>query len=134
MAETRDVFIVCNNVEELGGLQRWAHDIGRMFAARGHRVHLVGITHAEHPHDYGRDLPYTVTVLHERALPPARGPVGARLRRVRHQLRVRRRRRTPQRAVPHREPGRRRHRGAGLGHGVGGARRHRGHAGDRHEP
>ncbi|MCO5969905.1 glycosyltransferase family 2 protein [Actinoallomurus soli] len=38
VAETRDVFIVCNNVEELGGLQRWAHDIGRMFATRGHRV------------------------------------------------------------------------------------------------
>ncbi|GAA4617291.1 hypothetical protein GCM10023195_77130 [Actinoallomurus liliacearum] len=90
MAEARDVFIVCNNVEELGGLQRWAHDIGRMLADRGHRVHLVGITHADRPHDYGRDLPYTVTVLHDRDLPPADGPVGTLLRELRHRLRVRR--------------------------------------------
>ncbi|WP_433187178.1 glycosyltransferase [Actinoallomurus sp. CA-150999] len=90
MAEARDVFIVCNNVEELGGLQRWAHDIGRMFADRGHRVHLVGITHADRPHDYGHDLPYTVTVLHDRDLPPASGPVGTLRRELRHRLMVRR--------------------------------------------
>ncbi|MEV5752214.1 glycosyltransferase [Actinoallomurus sp. NPDC052308] len=90
MAETRDIFLVCNNVEELGGLQRWAHDIGRLFAARGHRVHLVGITHADRPHDYGRDLPYTVTVLHERQPAPARGPLGDRLRTLRHRRMVRR--------------------------------------------
>ncbi|GAA4629682.1 hypothetical protein GCM10023196_052010 [Actinoallomurus vinaceus] len=88
MAEARDVFIVCNNVEELGGLQRWAHDIGRMFADRGHRVHLVGITHADRSHDYGHDLPYTVTVLHDRDLPQARGPIGTRLRELRHRLTV----------------------------------------------
>ncbi|MFL6055720.1 MAG: glycosyltransferase [Actinoallomurus sp.] len=88
MAETRDIFIVCNNVEELGGLQRWAHDISRLFAARGNRVHLVGITHADHAHDYGHDLPYTVTVLHEREPGPARGPLGARLRELRHRRMV----------------------------------------------
>ena len=36
---TRDIFIVCNSVNELGGLHQWAHDIARLFAARGHRVH-----------------------------------------------------------------------------------------------
>jgi glycosyltransferase involved in cell wall biosynthesis len=79
-AYARDVFIVCNNFEELGGLQRWVHHIGRLFAGRGHRVHLVGVTHAEHEHDYGRDVPYTRTVLH-RTPPPAR--CRGRLREVR---------------------------------------------------
>ncbi|GAA0407398.1 hypothetical protein GCM10009530_69560 [Microbispora corallina] len=69
MGEHRDVFVVCNNVEELGGLQRWAHQIGRLLAERGHRVRLVGVTHADHPHDYGRDTPYEISVLYER--PPA---------------------------------------------------------------
>lgn len=86
MAEARDIFIVCNNLEELGGLQRWAHDIGRLFTARGHRVHLVGITHAEVPHDYGQDPPYATTVLHERR-PPAGGGL---LLKLRHRAMVRR--------------------------------------------
>ncbi|MGI5231885.1 glycosyltransferase [Actinoallomurus sp. CA-142502] len=76
MTESRDIFIVCNNVEELGGLQRWAHHIAHLFADRGHRVHLVGVTHAERSHDYGRDPRYTVTVLHERRPGPRRGPVS----------------------------------------------------------
>src|SRR5262245_50662367 len=62
VAETRDVFIVCNNVEELGGLQRWARHIAHLFTDRGHRVHLIGITHADRPHDYGANPPYRVTV------------------------------------------------------------------------
>src|SRR5262249_14892887 len=81
-AAMRDVFVVCNNVEELGGLQRWAHHIGRLFTARGHRVHLIGVTHADRAHDYGHgsehDRPYTVTVLHDTPLAPR----GSRLRRA----------------------------------------------------
>jgi glycosyltransferase involved in cell wall biosynthesis len=65
----RDIFIVCNNFEELGGLQRWVHHIGHLFAERGQRVHLIGVTHAEVPHDYGSDLPYDLTVLHESPVP-----------------------------------------------------------------
>jgi glycosyltransferase involved in cell wall biosynthesis len=76
----RDVFIVCNNFEELGGLQRWVHHIGRLLAGRGHRVHLIGVIHAEKAHDYGSDLPYTTTVLHETS-PPAMG--GGRMQRRR---------------------------------------------------
>jgi glycosyltransferase involved in cell wall biosynthesis len=67
----RDVFIVCNNAEELGGLQRWVHHMGRLLAGRGHRVHVIGVTHAADRHDYGRDLPYELTVLHEKQ-PPRR--------------------------------------------------------------
>jgi glycosyltransferase involved in cell wall biosynthesis len=86
VAEARDIFIVCNNVEELGGLQRWAHHIARLFSERGHRVHLVGVTHADGPHDYGQDPPYAITVLHERKPPGRRG----RLSRLRHRAAVRR--------------------------------------------
>jgi glycosyltransferase involved in cell wall biosynthesis len=84
--QTRDVFIVCNNVEELGGLQRWAHHIAHLFTERGHRVHLVGVDHADRPHDYGQDPPYAVTVLHRRRPPRRRG----RPSRLRHRLVVRR--------------------------------------------
>lgn len=83
---SRDIFIVCNNIEELGGLQRWAHDIGRLFAGRGHRVHLVGIEHADRPHDYGQDPPYATTVLHERR---PRVRLGPRAQRLRHRAMVR---------------------------------------------
>jgi glycosyltransferase involved in cell wall biosynthesis len=65
----RDIFIVCNNFEELGGLQRWVHHVGYLFAERGHRVHVIGVTHAKDPHDYGSDLPYDLTVLHESPVP-----------------------------------------------------------------
>ena len=67
----RDIFVVCNNFEELGGLQRWVHHVARLFTERGHHVHVIGVTHAEEPHDHGRDLPYDLTVLHD-ALPPRR--------------------------------------------------------------
>jgi glycosyltransferase involved in cell wall biosynthesis len=82
----RDLFIVCNNFEELGGLQRWVHHAARLFTERGHRVHVIGVTHAEEAHDHGRDVPYGLTVLHE--TPPPRR--GGRLREV-HRRSVQRR-------------------------------------------
>jgi glycosyltransferase involved in cell wall biosynthesis len=45
-----DVFIVCNTIHELGGVQRWSHRIGELLAERGHRVHLVGVFAAAQPH------------------------------------------------------------------------------------
>jgi glycosyltransferase involved in cell wall biosynthesis len=66
----RDVFIVGNNVDGLGGVQRWAHHLAGLLAGRGHRVTLVGVTRAAEPHDEPRDVPYAVTVLHERWRPP----------------------------------------------------------------
>jgi glycosyltransferase involved in cell wall biosynthesis len=69
----RDIFIVCNSVDELGGLPRWAHQVSRLFHQRGHRVHLVGITHPQVRHDYGQDLPYaTTTLCQEHPLKPWR--------------------------------------------------------------
>ncbi|HZU59050.1 MAG TPA: glycosyltransferase family 4 protein [Actinocrinis sp.] len=46
-----EVFIVCNTIHELGGVQRWAHRIGELLAERGHRVHLVGIFAVRQPHE-----------------------------------------------------------------------------------
>ena len=64
MALPRDVFIVCNNVDDMGGLQRWAHHLARLLAGRGDRVTLVGITRGDVPHHHGRDGSYAVEVLH----------------------------------------------------------------------
>ncbi|MFD0687375.1 glycosyltransferase [Actinomadura fibrosa] len=64
MAAPRDVFIVCNNVDDMGGLQRWAHHMARLLAARGDRVVLVGVTRGTDRHDHHRDGSYAVEVLH----------------------------------------------------------------------
>lgn len=64
MAAPRDVFIVCNNADDMGGLQRWAHHMARLLAGRGDRVTLVGITHGAEPYHHDRDGSYAVEVLH----------------------------------------------------------------------
>jgi glycosyltransferase involved in cell wall biosynthesis len=64
--EPRDVFIVCNTIDEIGGVQRWARRMAELFTERGHRVHLVGIFTVNRPHDFYPDgkPDYTSTVLH----------------------------------------------------------------------
>ncbi|REE95870.1 glycosyltransferase [Thermomonospora umbrina] len=91
----RDIFLVCNNVDELGGVQRWAHHLAGLFAARGHRVTLVGVTSADDPHRYAHNAPYRVEVLHEQWRPPALAwrPASVRAR-LNMRARVRDRRRT----------------------------------------
>ncbi|TMQ91258.1 glycosyltransferase family 4 protein [Actinomadura soli] len=71
MAAPRDVFIVCNNADDMGGLQRWAHHLARLLAGRGDRVTLVGITRGTRPYHHGRDGSYAVEVLHAEWRPPA---------------------------------------------------------------
>ncbi|GAA1599908.1 glycosyltransferase [Actinoplanes couchii] len=75
MAEHRDIFIVCNTVNELGGLNQWAHDVARLFTARGHRVRLIGVEPAVNVRDFGTDLPYETMTLHAEQL-PRRGKVS----------------------------------------------------------
>ncbi|WP_149264437.1 glycosyltransferase [Actinomadura sp. K4S16] len=70
MAAPRDVFIVCNNADDMGGLQRWAHHMARLLAGRGDRVTLVGITRGPEPYHHGRDGSYAVEVLHGEWRPP----------------------------------------------------------------
>ncbi|WP_018653235.1 glycosyltransferase [Actinomadura flavalba] len=62
----RDIFLICNNIEIMGGVQTWAHFMGRLFTERGHRVHLIGMVRPAWTHDHG-PAPYATTVLHAEA-------------------------------------------------------------------
>jgi glycosyltransferase involved in cell wall biosynthesis len=73
---TRDIFIVCNSVHELGGLQQWAHQISRLFVARGHRVRLIGMEPANSVRDYGQDLPYPTYTIHDEVVPKRKPTTG----------------------------------------------------------
>lgn len=70
----RDIFIICNNIEELGGLQRWAHHTAALLSARGHDVHMVGIVHPETIHDYAPSGLYRTSVLYDVHPPQAWAP------------------------------------------------------------
>ena len=75
--QPRDVFLVANNLEELGGVQRVTHNLALMLLERGHRVTVIGIQHAKEPHDYG-DRPYRWLVLNEESEPPLPDESGLR--------------------------------------------------------
>lgn len=75
----RDVFLVANNIEELGGVQRVTHNLAMMLHERGHRVTVVGIQHFAEPHDYG-ERPYRWLVLNEEPEPAPPKEAGLRSR------------------------------------------------------
>src|SRR3954447_3768172 len=85
----RDVFIVANNIEELGGAIRFVHTLARLLSEQGHRVRLIGIVHPEEEFDYGSDLPYERHVLHRRHPPRPADPKG--IARLNPRLQARRR-------------------------------------------
>ncbi|MFD4244881.1 glycosyltransferase [Streptomyces sp. NPDC058525] len=68
----RDIFLVSNNVDELGGVTTWSHQMARLFTERGHTVHIVGIAPVaeEIRQKLPADLPYEMTTLYD-AHPPA---------------------------------------------------------------
>ncbi|WP_327413996.1 glycosyltransferase [Streptomyces sp. NBC_01233] len=70
----RDVFIVSNNVDELGGVTTWSHQMARLFTDRGHHVHIVGIAPVaeEIRQKLPQDLPYAMTTLYDAHPPSAR--------------------------------------------------------------
>ncbi|MGW4504829.1 glycosyltransferase [Streptomyces sp. NPDC004436] len=71
---SRDIFIVSNNVDELGGVTTWSHQMARQFTDRGHRVHIVGIAPVaeEIRQRFPDDLPYQTTTLYDAHPPSAR--------------------------------------------------------------
>ena len=82
---SRDIVIVCNNIDEAGGAQRWARSMGELLSAEGHRVLLVGIAGVPRPHDYAAEhdgkLPYRTALLHDAPVNAVPKPsVDARLR------------------------------------------------------
>jgi glycosyltransferase involved in cell wall biosynthesis len=70
----RDIFIVCNSVDELGGITTWSHQMAGLFADRGHRVHLVGITPSQVSHAQAENPPYDTTTLYDVHPPQAWAP------------------------------------------------------------
>lgn len=76
----RNIFLVANNVEELGGAQRVTHNLAAMLHDAGHRVRVIGIQHAAVPHDYGpRDYPVLTLNEEKEPLPPEARGLRARL-------------------------------------------------------
>ncbi|GHE42128.1 glycosyltransferase family 4 protein [Streptomyces vinaceus] len=71
---SRDIFIVSNSVDELGGVTTWSHQMARLFTDRGHRVHIVGIAPVaeEIRQKLPQDLPYAMTTLYDAHPPKAR--------------------------------------------------------------
>ncbi|MEV5599820.1 hypothetical protein AB0L45_39400, partial [Streptomyces sp. NPDC052496] len=70
----RDVFFVSNSVNELGGITSWSHQMAALFAARGHRVHLIGITPAPpgRARPLAHDAPFAATTLYDEHPPQVR--------------------------------------------------------------
>ncbi|MFH8596355.1 glycosyltransferase [Streptomyces rimosus] len=71
---TRDIFFVSNSVNELGGITSWSHQMAHLFAERGHRVHVIGITPPPEgrARDLGANLPYRTTTLYTEHPPQVR--------------------------------------------------------------
>jgi glycosyltransferase involved in cell wall biosynthesis len=96
----RNVFIVANNIEEVGGLQRVVHNLAQLFAERGHAVELIGISHADQPVSYHDAPAYRTDVLYDVMEPrPWRPSRLADVLRVRSWAREVRRRRMHRAAV-----------------------------------
>jgi glycosyltransferase involved in cell wall biosynthesis len=68
--QPHDIFLVANNIDELGGVQRVTHNLATMLHQRGHRVTVIGMQHHATAHDYG-DRPYRWLVVNEDPEPPA---------------------------------------------------------------
>jgi glycosyltransferase involved in cell wall biosynthesis len=65
----RNVVLVANNVDELGGVQRVARLLAAGLAGRGHRVELVGITHAPRAPGVPAAEGYTESTMYSRGGP-----------------------------------------------------------------
>jgi glycosyltransferase involved in cell wall biosynthesis len=75
----RDLFIVANNIDELGGLQRVAHLLAGLLSERGHRVRLIGIRPFTPVHAYASpDSAYTTHVIGVAARRGRRNALGNR--------------------------------------------------------
>ncbi|MFF8261673.1 glycosyltransferase [Streptomyces virginiae] len=87
---SRDIFIVSNSVDEIGGVTTWSHQMARLFSERGHRVHIVGIAPVaeEIRQKLPQHLPYEMTTLYE-----AHPPAARRLRGIKGRLNAPERRR-----------------------------------------
>lgn len=63
------IFIMANNIMELGGAQRVVHQLAAGFAARGHEVTAVGVVPHPNPHPYPDHDAYRRVTLLDRPYP-----------------------------------------------------------------
>lgn len=70
----RNIFIIANNIHEVGGLQHVVHRLAELFAEAGHNVELIGIVPYDPPRCYIQQPHYRSWVLYERDEPPAWRP------------------------------------------------------------
>jgi glycosyltransferase involved in cell wall biosynthesis len=75
---TRDIVLVGNEVNELGGVGRWQTSMARLFAERGHRVTVVGVAPPGAPFDLGEAPPFDTLTLHRERPPSPRRTAGLR--------------------------------------------------------
>ncbi|MFF5895629.1 glycosyltransferase [Streptomyces argenteolus] len=78
MSGSRDVFIVSNSTDELGGVTGWMHRTAQLFQEAGHRVHTVGIHEAERKMALPDPPGYPVTALYPAHPPTPWAPKGLR--------------------------------------------------------
>ncbi|MFI7383087.1 glycosyltransferase [Streptomyces sp. NPDC049813] len=78
MTAARDLFLVANSTDELGGVTAWTHQMARLFTGAGHRVHVVGVHESELKMAVPQAPGYAVTSLYERHPATARPLRGAR--------------------------------------------------------
>lgn len=78
MSRSRDVFIVSNSTDELGGVTAWTHRTAQLFQERGHRVHTIGIHAAELRMALPEPPGYPVTPLYPSHPPTPWAPRGVR--------------------------------------------------------
>ncbi|RII19847.1 putative poly(glycerol-phosphate) alpha-glucosyltransferase [Streptomyces sp. YIM 130001] len=71
----RDIFLVSNTTDELGGVTAWMHQMARLFQRYGHRVHVIGVHRADLKLSLPDDLGYPVTNLY-----PSHPPTPRRIR------------------------------------------------------
>lgn len=62
----RDIFLVANAADELGGVASWTHRMAALFTERGHRVQVIGIAPVAPAlrRNLPADLPYQVRTLY----------------------------------------------------------------------
>ncbi|MEU0523038.1 glycosyltransferase [Streptomyces niveus] len=77
--EPRELILLANATDVLGGVTAWTHQMARLFGAHGHRVQVVGIHEAELKLTLPEPPAYPVTALYP-AHPPTpwrpRSPLG----------------------------------------------------------
>lgn len=78
MSRSRDVFIVSNSTDELGGVTGWMHRTAQLFQEQGHRVHTIGIHAAELRMALPGQPGYPVTPLYPSHPPTPWAPRGVR--------------------------------------------------------